>query len=302
MKDLHHRLGKLSIPILGDSLSLGACIIVLIALGSTVLVAMRSDTRSQGLVMWTRARNHLLLYEPAAQAWNNDKSHPQSVQIHLMSDQALERRMLSGFLSKTHVADLIEIERNNAGRVFSGPLEDVGFVDLTERIRQEGLLEQINAPSYSPWTSRGRIFGLPHDVHPLLLAYRADMVEAAGIDVSGVQTWDDLARVLRPMIRDLDGDGQPDRYAINYWHTNMDQTETLILQAGGAYFDDQGRAVVDSDTNAEVAAQLVCWCTGPNRIAIDAPEFTASGNRSARWCPTGCAESGGPSCPDWAAR
>jgi arabinosaccharide transport system substrate-binding protein len=243
-----------------------------------LLVALRPASRETGLIMWTRARNHLLLYQPAAKQWNQDASH-QPVQLNLMSDQALERRMMSGFLSETHVADLIELERNNAGRVFSGPLEDVGFVDLTERLRQENLFDQINEPSYSPWSSRGHVFGLPHDVHPVLLAYRADLVEAEGIDISAVQTWDDFARILRPMIRDLDGDGRPDRYLLNYWHTNMDQTELLILQAGGAYFDDEGRPVIDSDVNARTAARLVSWVCGPDRIALDAPEFTAAGNR-----------------------
>jgi len=290
----------------GGGLSLGAKVIVLIAAASSVAVALRPSRQQAGLVMWTRARNHLLLYEPAARRWNEEAEEqsrkqplatppglksgaPRSretvakgrspVQVQMMTDQALERRMLSGFLSETRVADLIEIERNSAGRVFSGPLEDVGFVDLTDRLHQDGLYDQINEPSYSPWTSRGRVFGLPHDVHPVLLAYRADLVEAEHLDVSRVETWGDFARVLRPMIRDLDGDGRPDRYLLNFWHTNMDQTELLMLQAGGAYFDDEERPVIDSDVNAETAATLVSWVCGPDRIAIEAPEFSASGNR-----------------------
>jgi arabinosaccharide transport system substrate-binding protein len=273
------RLRNLTIPFAGGSLSLGAWIITLIALVSSTLVALRPEGHGHGLIMWTRARNHLLLYEPAARQWNAEASHHQPVQLFLMSDQAIERRMLSGFLSETHVADLIELERNNVGRVFSGPLEDVGFVDLTERIEAEGLSRQINEPSFGPWSSRGHVFGLPHDVHPVLLAYRADLVEAQGIDISAAVTWDDFARTLRPMVRDLDGDGRPDRYLLNYWHTNMDQTELLMLQAGGAYFDDQGRPVIDSEVNARTAARLITWVCGPDRIAIDAPEFSASGNR-----------------------
>ena len=136
-------------------LSPGAWVILLIAVVSTVLVVLRPTPERSGLVMWTRARNHLLIYEPMVAAWNADAGADRQVQLYLMSDQALERRMLSGFLSEVPVADLIEIERNMAGRVFSGPLDDVGFVDLTDRLREEGLYEQINEPSYGPWTSRG---------------------------------------------------------------------------------------------------------------------------------------------------
>jgi len=74
-------------------------------------------------------------------------------------------------------------------KAFLGPLDRVGCLDLTDRIHAEELYERFNAPSFSPHTSRGRIFGLPHDVHPTVLAYRADLVEEAGVDVSEIETW-----------------------------------------------------------------------------------------------------------------
>ncbi len=91
------------------------------------------------------------------------------------------------------------MERRAVARAFAGPIEAVGFVDLTDRLAKDGLLERINTPSFSPWSSRGRVFGLPHDVHPVMLGYRADIVEAAGIDVSKIETWDDFERIMRPL-------------------------------------------------------------------------------------------------------
>ena len=152
-------------------------------------------------------------------------------------------------------------------------------MDLTDIVRAEGIDEQINAPSFAPWTSRGRIFGLPHDVHPVLLAYRADLVEAAGIDVAAIETWDDFVRLLRPLVRDVDGDGYPDHYLLNIWETNPELIESLMLQAGGALFDAQERLVMHSESNARVLATVVSWTTGPNRIAVNAPEFDAAGNK-----------------------
>ena len=260
-------------------LGLGAWIIVLIAIASSTLLALRPSSSTAGMQMWLRTRNHYQLYEPVADEWNRVRTNSQPVQLHLLSDQALERRMLAGFLGSTHTADVIELERNLAGTCFAGPLDEVGFVDLTDRLQQEGIYNRINQPSFGPWTSRGRVFGLPHDVHPVLLAYRADLVEAAGIDVERIQTWDDFEREMRPLVQDLDGDGSPDRYPLNFWHTSYDLTEVLILQAGGQYFDTDGRPVVDSEVNAEALVRMVRWVTGPDRIAADAPEFTAAGNR-----------------------
>jgi arabinosaccharide transport system substrate-binding protein len=112
----------------------------------------------------------------------------------------------------------------------------------------------------------------------VMLAYRADLVEQAGIDVSRIETWDDFAREMRPLLKQRDRDGQPEHYPLNLWYTSLGQIEALIHQAGGGYFDANNRLIIDSDTNARVIANVVSWTTGPDRIAADAPEFTASGN------------------------
>jgi arabinosaccharide transport system substrate-binding protein len=259
------------------SMSVGVWVIVLIAIASSLAVALWPVPKRSGIEMWTFARAHAPIYQPAIAQWND--THFPPVHLFTISEEALANRMMSGFLSHTPVADLIEVERTVIGRVFAGPLADVGFVDLTERIKKEGGFDELNEPSFSAWTSRGHIFGLPHDVHPVMLAYRADIVEAAGIDVSKIETWDDFVRVMSPLLKDKDHDGQPDHYPLNIWYTAMDQIEVLILQAGGNYFNEDEQPVIDSDANARVIATVVSWTTGPHRIAADAPEFTGSGNK-----------------------
>jgi arabinosaccharide transport system substrate-binding protein len=258
-------------------LSAGGWIIVGLAVLSSIAVMTIKPPPRKDLEMWAFARTHVQMYEPLLAKWNTE--NPRTLELHLLSNDVLTRRMQSGFLSNTPIADLLEIERSMIGPVFSGPLEDVGFVDLTDRLKSEGLLEQINAPSFSPWTSRGRIFGLPHDVHPTLLAYRADIIEAEGIDVSKIETWDEFTRILRPLVKDLNGDGLPDRYVLSLWYTSQDQIEALLLQAGGGFFNEKNELILNSDTNAEVIAQVIAWTSGPDRIAADAPEFSASGNQ-----------------------
>ncbi|MEQ9454710.1 MAG: extracellular solute-binding protein [Phycisphaeraceae bacterium] len=249
----------------------------MIALLSSVALALWPIPERKGMDFWIFAEIHARMYEPIVERWNAERDTP--VSLFTISAMPMSRRALAGFWSETPTADLMEIERSAVGPFLSGPIEDVGFVDLTDRLKAEGIYDRINAPSFSPWTSRGRIFGLPHDVHPVLLAYRADLVEEAGIDVSTIETWDDFSRVMRPLIADLDGDGSTDRYLLNYWYTAPFDLQTLILQAGGGTFDPDGRMLIDSEANALVIATAAQWCVGSTRIAIDAPEFTASGNR-----------------------
>ena len=268
-----------SFPASFDMLSPGGWIICALAVVSAIVLLLWPIPQKEGLVFWIFAKTHQRLYEPMTAAWNTTQPPEARVHMVLLSGNALQRRLLSGFLSGTPVPDIVEAYAQIVTQAFKGPLEDVGFVDLTDMVRAEGIDQQINAPSFAPWTSRGRIFGLPHDVHPVLLAYRADLVEAAGVDVSSIETWDDFVRLLRPLVRDVDGDGYPDRYLLNIWETNPELIESLMLQAGGALFDAQEQLVMHSESNARVLATVVSWTTGPNRIAVNAPEFDAVGNK-----------------------
>src|ERR671925_424189 len=268
-----------SLPAGFDMLSPGGWIICGLAVVSAIVLLLWPVPEKEGLAFWLFAKSHQRLYEPMTAAWNATQPPADRVHILLLSGSALQRRLLSGFLSGTPLPDLVEAYVQIVAQAFKGPLEDVGFVDLTDIVQAEGIDEQINAPSFAPWTSRERIFGLPHDVHPVLLAYRADLVEAAGIDVAAIATWDDFVRLLRPLVRDVDGDGYPDHYLLNIWETSPELIESLMLQAGGALLDAQERLVMSSESNARVLATVVSWTTGPKRIAVNAPEFDAAGNK-----------------------
>lgn len=262
------------------ALPAGPAVICFIAVASSLAITFWPTSKSEGLVFWTFAPHHARMYGPVIEDWNeNAKDNAaEPIQMYVLSMGALNRRTQSGMWAGTPTSDLVEIEQPSVARFMAGPVEEVGFYDLTDRLKQEGIYEQLNKPSFAPWSSRGRIFGLPHDVHPVLLCYRADLVEEAGIDVSEIKTWDDFERLMLPLVSDLDGDGDKDRYPLGLWYTSARDVETLLLQAGGGTFNEAGESIIASDANAKVMARVVSWCIGPDRIAIDAPEFSPSGN------------------------
>ena len=249
---------------------------LVLAVTSSIAIALLPVHQPTGLQAWAFDQGHVDVYDRLTPSWN--AAHPtHPLNVTLLLGPALQTRMMSGFYANTPVADLLEIERMQAGPVFAGPLADIGFVDLTDRLRNEGLLDQINAASFSPWTTRGHIFGLPHDVHPTMLAYRSDLVEAAGIDLSHVETWDDYFRAMRPLMRDIDGDGRIDCYPLNGTYANSSTTEVILLQAGGTFFDDDGQPLLDSEANVRILSRLATWFAGPNRVTEDVNIGSKSG-------------------------
>ena len=259
-------------------LSPGALVILSIAIVTSFIVASLPEKVVDGLPFWLTATAHRAAYVELVAEWNEEKPDKKIGMTQLHS-RALERRMLSGFLSGTPVADIIEAGIGVVAKVFLGTVNEIGFVDLTDLIHKEGIYQQINTPSFAPYTSRGRIFGLPHDVHPVLLAYRSDIVEAAGIDVSTIETWDDYFRVMRPLFRDRNGDGQPDHFLMTADDTRSDVAIMLILQAGGSIFDQNDKPDFASKRNAHVLATLTTWIAGPNATCTDVPANTAAGHR-----------------------
>jgi arabinosaccharide transport system substrate-binding protein len=264
----------------------GCWVIVFVGLVSAAVALSNQEADEDGLQMWVFADLHRVLYEPIIDEWNegarvDPEDELEPVEQTMLGQPALLRRMLAGFFGGLSTADLIEVERTMAGQLFAGPVESVGFVDLTDRMREEGLLDEVPAASLTPWTTRGRVFGLPHDVHPVLLGVRMDLVEAAGLSLEGVETWDDFAAALRPLMADGDGDGEPDRYLLAFWPTeaHRDKIEMLLLQSGTGFFDADGRPVIASEANARVLARMVSWCVGPDRIAADVRDFDATGNQ-----------------------
>jgi arabinosaccharide transport system substrate-binding protein len=226
------------------------------------------QTATPDLVMATFSRTHVEFYEKSIPAF--ERKHGVKVQLQLVDMRALTSRLQAAMIAGTGVPDLVEVEKAAMGYFTKGPLDDIGFVDLTDRLRADGLFEKMVASRFSLWTSRGRTFAIPHDVHPVMLAYRRDIVEELGIDVSTLRTWDDFAAMGRRITADVDGDGVVDRYALDLPTAATEVLELLILQRGGAIFDAAGEVAFDSPVVADTICWYVAQTTGSTRISFPA--------------------------------
>jgi arabinosaccharide transport system substrate-binding protein len=181
--------------------------------------------------------------------------------MQIVSNQAIPRRLQAAFWSDLDVPDMVELEISAAGSFFRGPLEHVGFEDLTTRIRQDDLLDKMVRARFSPYTNRGRIFGLPHDVHPVMIAYRRDLFEKEGVDVDKIKTWDDYIQVARKLTI------PNKRYMLELNETDSSHMEIFLFQRGGGYFNPQGEVIFDNEASVQTMRWYVPLVTGPKKIA-----------------------------------
>ena len=246
-------------------------VILCISLVSALLLFLgnankRSSEADLNFVVF--AESHLRAYEaliPEFEAKHNVKVEIQQVQF-----QSLQSRLSAALLSNSDVPDLVELITGSIGFFTKGPLEEVGFMDLTDRIAEEGWDEKIVNARFSVWSSRERIFALPHDVHPVALAYNRDVVDELGIDVDAIKTWDDFVEVGKQITQDIDGDGTIDRYAIDMMADGGDNLSLLISQRGGGLFDKEGNLTMYSPVVVDTIVWYIKQTRGPDRIAFHA--------------------------------
>jgi arabinosaccharide transport system substrate-binding protein len=236
---------------------LAILLIAIVAIGAVLVMASRSGfegDRKPDLVLATFAREHVDAYKTAIAQF--EKIHNVKIQLQLVDQRALQSRLQAAMQVGADVPDMVELLDGTLGYFIKLPTEYVEFHDLTERVHREGLWDRTVNSRFGKWSSNGHIFALPHDVHPVMLTYRRDLVEQLGIDVNKLTTWDEFARVGREVVtKDLDGDGNPDRYMIDLPADGSDALRLMILQRGGGYFNAKGEVAFDD----EATLGVVCW-------------------------------------------
>jgi arabinosaccharide transport system substrate-binding protein len=228
----------------------------------TYLAARRTQKPRYDLRLWTFAKPHADAYLKMLPDFL--RKHPGvSVDIQIVAGEAVTSRLQAAFWSNLDVPDLAEVEISWAGSFFRGRLQSIGFRDLTERIHQTGLWARIVQARFAPYTTRGRIFGIPHDVHPVMLAYRRDLVEKLGIDVERLRTWDEFVEVGRRVT--IPGK----RFMMELPPEGLSALEVMLFQRGGGYFDAQGNCTLDNEIAVETMRYYAPLVAGKERIGND---------------------------------
>ncbi len=120
-------------------------------------------------------------------------------------------------------------------------------------------------------TKNGSLVALPVDIAPAVMFYRKSIVDAAGVSVENLESWDEYIEVGKKLTNDRDGDGVNDQFAI----PNASDVAMTPLNGGkGGWFDDNGKplepkakfisalSVVKDIRDAGIDGDLGAW-TGP---------------------------------------
>src|SRR5439155_19413674 len=110
-----------------------ALILVMFFVAAPFVLARPQPFKGQ-IQYWTFAQTHYDEYVERVKDF--EKLHPGvTVRVSKVQDTNLRDKLAAAFLSDTNAPDLAEIEISHVGRFFQGRASDIGFLDLTDRLR-----------------------------------------------------------------------------------------------------------------------------------------------------------------------
>ena len=234
--------------------ALAMLVVTVLSGGALVLSPSTRPMVKPDLVYATFASEHVEAYREALPKF--EAMYHCHVQLELLDANALQDRLQSSLAVGADVPDMVELLFGTLGLFTNGSLNDVQLVDLTSRVSDDHLMDRVVANRFARWSSRGHIFALPHDVHPVMLCYRRDLCEQLGIDVNQLKTWDDFVRVGKTLKdKHLPGDAVDRHYMLDMQYDGGDALMLLLLQHGGGMFDEAGHVLFDQP----IAVDTVCW-------------------------------------------
>jgi arabinosaccharide transport system substrate-binding protein len=243
-------------------------LLVLAILSTGLLFATQKQKEKRpDLILVTFTAPHQATYRKSLPEF--EKKHNVKVDVQLAHWGSLQTRLQNAMLAETDVPDLVEMLEGSLGFFTRGPKEDIGLLDLTSRIDEENLRERMVSSRFSLWSARGRVFGMPHDVHPIMLAYRRDILEELGINVADLDTWDKFIEVGKRITRDKNGDGVIDQYMIDLPSGGGHGLLMFLLQRGGQLFDPEGNPSFANEITAEVFRLYLEMTLGKQKVAYD---------------------------------
>jgi arabinosaccharide transport system substrate-binding protein len=213
--------------------------------GGNEEAAAPDDGGPVALDMWVFAELHATYYEQMAEKWNEENpDRPVDLNVTVYPYDDMHNKLQLAANSGEGLPDVVDIEVSKFGNFVT---EDgrTPLMDLTEAA--EPYKDDIVEARMDLYNRAGGQYGLPTHVGAFVAFYNTELLQAAGVDYTTIETWEDFQAAGTAY-------NQATGKAFGVASTGVDMVEPLIVaQMGGAYFDEDGNVAVNSP---EVVAAL----------------------------------------------
>ncbi|MEJ1159417.1 extracellular solute-binding protein [Prosthecomicrobium sp. N25] len=163
------------------------------ALAATGLALTAGAALADTTVKWMHIEINpaqIKIWEETARAFEA-KNPGVKVEMQFLENESFKAKLPTLLQSK----DRPHIIYSWAGGVLKTQIEAGVIDDITDRV--QGYSEQITPAALAAFTYNGRVYGLPIAMSQVGFLYNRDLMGKAGVDASGIKTWDDLLGAVK---------------------------------------------------------------------------------------------------------
>jgi arabinosaccharide transport system substrate-binding protein len=244
---------------------IGLAVLLCFLMASIPLFATgQSDTGTtegpRKVVLWSFAPNNLEEWEEREA--DIEAKFGVDLVPELVAQDAFIQKLQAVMMDGEGVPDIIEWMIENNRILFADP--DKCFVlPLDDYVADSDAFSKV-VPGRVKWVTYGdHVYGLPHDVHPVVLIYNDTLWKSVGVDVATIETWDEFFEASKLLTEEKEG-GKPLHYALPWGNDGLGNTMFMIWQQTGAN-------ILDANGNP----------------TFTSPKFKAFVNKWLEWVDTG---------------
>ncbi|MBA3491511.1 MAG: extracellular solute-binding protein [Rubrobacteraceae bacterium] len=179
--------------------------------------------------------------------------------FRILPYEQMHDKLLTALVSGEGAPDVADIEISRFGQFIKG--DRVPLLGLKKRIGDD--INDIYKPAaVDPWSWKGEIYGVGNELNTVVMAYRRDILEQAGVKLP-FETWDDVIAAGQEV-----STGDKRMFAIH--DLSFGDHYMLMQEAGTAYFDANGNYNGDDPRSIE-AMQFLHDLVYKHKIAAIAP-------------------------------
>ncbi|MDQ0257365.1 arabinosaccharide transport system substrate-binding protein [Evansella vedderi] len=199
------------------------------------------------LTFWTFVSLHMEFFEDAAERWNEE--NPDRA-IRLVAEtypyDQMHNNLLLALQSGSGAPDISDIEITRFPNYLQGVPQLLPMNEYVEEV-----YDQFVSSRFEIYAKDGNYYGMPTHVGASVMYYNKEIMEAAGVDIDSIHTWDDYVEAGKQVVANTDalmttvhtGDYLP------MWQ--------FISQRGSDWFDENGNLTIDAPENIETLQFLL---------------------------------------------
>jgi arabinosaccharide transport system substrate-binding protein len=231
----------------------GFKLIVILILVVTVVLPLSvplSTTRAQDatdLTLWVFVERHGLFLQAQAERWNEaNPDRPINLTFEVFDYNPMHDNLLSALLVGSGAPDLVDIEISKFATFTKGEIQLIPLDEAIDPYRGDIIESRL-----APYVADGHNYGIDYHLGSFVMFYNRTILEAAGVDVDSIQTWDDYIEAGKKVTQDTDGDGTPDVYMTSLEVTGPHTSRGIMLMMGGGSYNADGELILNSPENIE---------------------------------------------------